>query len=295
MARPLRIEFPGAVYHITSRGNAGQSIFRDDQDRVNFLGILKETIKRFNWCLHAYCLMENHYHLVVETVDGKLSQGMRHLNGVYTQRFNRRHQQTGHIFQGRYGSILVDRQSHLLEVCRYVVLNPVRAAIVQEPAKWPWSSYRATSGLGGRPTFLTTDWVLAQFDEDRREAQKRYRRFVASGISQPSPWQELQGRFILGGREFLERITPLLQDRSRIQEVPKLERFASRPPLDDLLGEKMQRDKARRNQAVVSAHLEYGYTLSEIAKILGLHYTTVSKIVGKAMEQTGDSRPDKRN
>jgi REP element-mobilizing transposase RayT len=132
MARPLRVQYAGAAYHVTSRGNAGSSIFKDDKDRLTLLKVLKDVNDRYHWFCHAYCLMDNHYHLVIETPDGNLSRGMRHLNGVYTMRFNRDHQRVGHVFQGRYKAILIQKESHLLEVCRYVVLNPVRAGMVQE-------------------------------------------------------------------------------------------------------------------------------------------------------------------
>ena len=127
MSRPLRIEFAGAVYHVTSRGNGRKPIFRDDVDRRSFLEVLHKVNQRHHWICHAYCLMTNHYHLVIETPEGNLSRGMRQLNGVYTMYFNRRHRTVGHVFQGRFKAILVERESYLLEVCRYVVLNPVRA------------------------------------------------------------------------------------------------------------------------------------------------------------------------
>jgi REP element-mobilizing transposase RayT len=139
MARPLRIEYPGAVYHITSRGNAYQDVFLDDADRERFLEVLKQTVDRFNWLCHAYCLMMNHYHLLIETVDPTLSRGMRQLNGVYTQAFNRRHERVGHLFQGRYKAILVEKETYLLELSRYIVLNPVRAKMVKKPEEWEWS------------------------------------------------------------------------------------------------------------------------------------------------------------
>ncbi len=128
MARPLHIEYPGAVYHITNRGNDKKAVFKDDQDRETFLKILAFVNKRYHWLCHAYCLMDNHYHLMIETPDGNLSLGMRQLNGVYTQARNKRYNKTGHLFQGRYKSILIQKDSHLLEVCRYVVLNPVKAS-----------------------------------------------------------------------------------------------------------------------------------------------------------------------
>ena len=131
MARPLRIEYDGAVYHVTTRGNARKPIFIDNKDREFFLGTLEQVNKRYHWICHAYCLMNNHYHLVIETPNGNLSKGMRQLNGVYTQAFNRRHNRVGHIFQGRYKAVLIRKESHLLEVGRYVVMNPVRAKAVE--------------------------------------------------------------------------------------------------------------------------------------------------------------------
>ena len=171
MARPLRLQYPGAVYHLTSRGSARQKIFWDDTDRETFLQTLGQVISRYGWLCHAYCLMDNHYHLLVETPKPNLARGMRQLNGIYTQAFNRCHGRVGHLFQGRYKAILVEKQAHLLELCRYVVLNPVRARPHKRVGAWPWSSYRATAGLAPGPAFLTVDWVLGQFGQRRRRAQ----------------------------------------------------------------------------------------------------------------------------
>jgi putative transposase len=157
MSRPLRIEFAGGLYHVTSRGDGREAIFLGGEDRRLFLGVLSEVVPDFNWAVHAYCLMDNHYHLLIETPDGNLSKGMRQLNGVYTQRFNRQHGRVGHVFQGRYKAIIVQKESYLLELARYVVLNPVRARMVRSPAEWPWSSYRATAGLCDAPFWLATD------------------------------------------------------------------------------------------------------------------------------------------
>jgi putative transposase len=146
MSRPLRIEFAGALYHVTSRGVRRERIFEHDADRLGFLDLLGRVAVDFNWVVHAYWLMGNHYHLLVETPDGNLGKGMRQLNGVYTQDCNRQHGRVGHLFQGRYKSILVDADSYLLELSRYVVLNPVRAGMVKSARDWPWSSYRAMVG-----------------------------------------------------------------------------------------------------------------------------------------------------
>jgi hypothetical protein len=144
--------------------------------------------------------MDNHYHLLIETIDPTLSRGMRQLNGVYTQVFNRRHDRVGHVFQGRYKAILVEKEAYLLELSRYIVLNPVRAKIVKKPEEWEWSSYRATAGLREAPPFLTVDWILGQFASERRRAQRLYRKFVAGGIGR-SPWNELKGQVYLGVRD----------------------------------------------------------------------------------------------
>ncbi len=175
MSRPLRVEYPGAVYHLTARGNARQKIFRDDTGREVFLQTLGQVISRYGWLWHAYCLMDNHYHLLVETPKPNLSGGMRQLNGVYTQAFNRRHSRAGHLFQGRYKAIVVEKQAHLLELCRYVVLNPVRVRPRRPVRAWRWSSYRATAGLAPVPAFLTVDWVLGHFQEVPRAQWKPMR------------------------------------------------------------------------------------------------------------------------
>jgi len=186
------------VYHVTARGNAREPIFFDDEDRQSFLTILGSVVNRFNWLCHAYCLMGNHYHLLIETPDGNLSRGMRQLNGVYTQKVNRRYSRVGHLFQGRFKSILVDKGSYLLELARYVVLNPVRAKLVKDPKDWEWSSYRATVGMTTIPKFLSPDWILSQFGSQREEAQAAYRHFVAEGIGK-TIWGNLNSRSTVVG------------------------------------------------------------------------------------------------
>lgn len=186
MARPLRIEFAGTLYHVTSRGDRREAIFEDEDDRLLFLSVLKEVVERFNWLCHAYCLMNNRYHLMVETPDCNLSKGMRQLNGMFTQASNRRHRRSGHLFQGRFKGILVDKQSYLLELSRYVVLNPVRAGMVKRAEAYPWSSYRAMMGLAPIPTWLATDGVLSHFGKRRAVARQRYSRFVQEGVGRAS-------------------------------------------------------------------------------------------------------------
>src|SRR5574337_1111582 len=279
MARPLRIEFPGALYHVTARGNARQDIFFDDEGRRRFLGVLAHVVSRFHLRLHAYCLMDNHVHLVVETPKANLSNAMCQLNGGYTQSFNRRHGRVGHALQGRFKAIMVDRDSYLLELCRYVVLNPVRARRTRKPDTYPWSSYQATAGLVPVPSCLTVDWLLSQFGQQRSAAQRKYRAFVAEGKGHGSPWDQVRGQVLLGSERFVERLAPGLRDKRRLKEFPRRQRFAIRPTLSRLFGRHAQTDRARRNEVIRRAHLNYGYSLSEIGHAVDLHYSTISRIV----------------
>lgn len=282
MARPLRIEFPGALYHVTSRGNARQRVFLDDEDRETFLATLAWVVARFRWCCHAYCLMGNHVHLLIETPQPNLSRGMRQLNGVYTQRFHRRHRTVGHLFQGRFQAILVEQEGYLLELARYIVLNPVRAKMVKTPERYPWSSYRPMLGIAPVPPALTTEWVLEQFASTRAIARRRYTKFVHDGIGVPGPWEEVKGQVLLGSEAFIERLTPQLEECSTM-EIPKRQRLVHRPPLRTLLAG--TDSKTARNIAMAQAYLKHGYTLSEISGAVGLHYATISRLI-KAQEKT---------
>jgi REP element-mobilizing transposase RayT len=180
--RPLRIEFPGALYHVTSRGNDRARIFWDDVDRRAFLIALGDVAGREQFSVIAYCLMGNHHHLVLETRAGNLSGGMQRLNSAFAQGFNRRRRRTGHLFQGRYHSSMVEEESHLLEVSRYVVLNPVRAGLCLSPESWRWSSFRATAGLDPAPAFLEAAAILEHFGPDVARARARFRTFVHEAI-----------------------------------------------------------------------------------------------------------------
>jgi REP element-mobilizing transposase RayT len=286
MVRPLRIEFPGAVYHITSRGDKKENIFKNDKDREGFLEVVDLVVKRYNFFCHAYCLMDNHYHLLIETPDGNLSQGIRQLNGVYTQKFNKIHNTVGHLFQGRYKAILIEKESYLLELCRYIVLNPVRAGIVKYPWEWKWSNYTATTDKAKRPKFLTTDWILSQFDEEQKKAERAYEEFVLAGIGKEAPWKDLKGRFILGKNRFFEKIKSYLEEKKEIKEIPRIERFAVRKGLSEIFKEIRVR-KERDNQIYI-AHIKYSYTLKEIADHLEIHYSTVSKALKRFMKELGN-------
>ena len=278
MSRPLRIEYAEAVYHITSRGNARRSIFKDDKDRRMFLNILGEVNDRYHWFCHAYCLMNNHYHLVIETPDGNLSRGMRQLNGVYTMRFNRRHRSVGHVFQGRYRAIVVQKESHLLEVCRYVVLNPVRAKGVEVPERWRWSSHRAMAGMERAHPCLTVEWVLGQFGTKKKAAEKRYRVFVMDGRGGRRIWDDVRGQSILGDEGFVNRFVDYARGYEEVKEIPKVQRYLNRPSLIEIF-KTARGEKRRRNNGITEAVRRFGYSQREVADYLRLHYSTVSRLI----------------
>ncbi len=276
MARPLRLEFAGALYHVTARGNERRAIFLGnlDDDRTVFLDVLADTCERFNWTCHAYCLMSNHYHLLVETAEANLSKGMRQLNGVYTQYVNRTHARVGHLFQGRYKAILIEKDSYLLELARYIVLNPVRAGMVRAPGAWAWSSYKATAGETSAPALLATDWLLRAFGDNRSAAIAAYRQFVHEGMDAPSPWLELKNQIYLGSDAFVERMQKLIDPERPLQEIPR----AQRRPLAKSLDSYAVR-YADRDRALAEAYRSGAYSMQSIAAHFGVSRMTVSRAV----------------
>jgi REP element-mobilizing transposase RayT len=284
MARPLRIEYDGALYHVTSRGNERKPIFKDDNDRDLYLTILAKVTDRFHWICHAYCLMRNHYHLVIETPDGNLSKGMRQLNGVYTQTYNRRHHRVGHLFQGRFKGILIQKESHYLEVCRYVVLNPVRAKAVKHPREWPWSSYRATGGLAPVPPCLTVDELLGQFGQKRGPAQEKYRQYVGEGVAGTTIWENLEAQSLLGLEGFADALRGHVTGKETVREIPKGQRLIGRASLKKLF-DKAGKEKAIRDRLISQAVNQHGYSQMEVARHLKLHYSTVSRLIKSVTEQ----------
>lgn len=282
MSRPLRIEFSHGLYHVTSRGDGREDIFLEEADRELFLDVLSETCDRFNWLIHAYCLMGNHYHLLIETPDGNLSKGMRQLNGVYTQRFNRKHKRVGHVYQGRYKAIIVQKDSYLLELARYIVLNPVRAQMVRSAGDWPWSSYRATADLTLGPAWLATDPILSAFGRHRTQAVEAYRAFVASGKNQPSPWARLKNQIYLGSDAFVEKMQCKTEAVKDLSEVSAAQRRKIPKPL-----ECYARKYPDRDEAIDQAYASGGYGMKEIGAHFGLHYSRVSRIIGGRGEAKG--------
>lgn len=280
MARPLRLEFAGALYHVTSRGDGREDIYLSDNDRIAWLETFAAVCSRFNWVCHAYCLMSNHYHLIVETPDANLSIGMRQLNGVYTQRFNRTHARVGHVFQGRFKAILVDRDGYLLELSRYVVLNPLRARMVRKLENYAWSSYLATCGQVSVPPWLHVDAILSQFGAQRARAIERYVEFVHDGRNVPNVWGRLQGQVYLGSDAFLKRVQKLIEAKPTLSEVPKAQQRARAKELKDFA------KKFPRDEAIARAYLSGHHTMASIAEHFRVHYTTVSRLV-KVFERGG--------
>lgn len=272
MARPLRIEYAGALYHVIARGNNRADIFLDASDRHAFLDNLGRVCDRFQWRIWAWCLMNNHFHLLVETLEPNLSAGMRELNGVYSQRFNRRHERVGHVLQGRYKAFLVERQAYLLTLLRYIVLNPVRAKLTRTAAAWPWSSHRSLIRRADTPSWLAAKDTLGLFHHKRHLAKRAYARFISEGLGDPDPVLEMPRAGFVGSAAFVERILEHVDRDELGDEFPRASRPA--PPLATIV------NKARdRNEAIRLAFATRAYTQTEIARHLGLHPSTVSRIV----------------
>lgn len=240
-----------------------------------WLDVLAETCSRFNWICNAWCQMSNYYHLVMETVEGNLSAGMRHLKGVYTRAVNRKHRRVDHVFQGRYKAILVKKDSYLLELARYVVLNPVRAGMVTNAGDWGWSSYRAMIAATDAPVWLQTDWILAQFGETRDTAISQYSNFIRAGVGRSSIWNEWRHQIFLASEGFVSQ-AQTMSGNCHIAEIPRAQR---RPAARDLVH--YQETGASIPEAMANAYASGNFTMDQIAHHFGVHYSTVSRAVPK--------------
>lgn len=275
MARPPRIQLTGATYHVMARGNRRGIIFDDDDDRRRFLEVLTEATERYRIGCWSYCLMQNHYHAVVETADRNLSDAMHFVNGVYAQASNLRHGRTGHLLEGRFRSIVVDNDVYLWNANLYVVLNPVAAGVVSHPAEWPWSSFRATAGLDEPPTLLRLEWLdWALGGNTRHESQRRYRELLTAPAAAP----EITEAAVFGGRRLEATIRVEVGARLHQVRIPRSYKALARPTLSEIFEAPLP--KAKRDEQVIRAHVVHGYRLSEIAEAIRLHPNTLSRIVG---------------
>ena len=278
MSRPLRLEFEGALYHVTSRGDRREPIFEDDADRHAWLEVFEQSLDRFEATAFAYCMMGNHYHFVVQTHQPNLSRMMRQVNGVYTQYYNRRHAKVGHLFQGRFKAVVVDEEAYFLEVCRYVDLNPVRARMVKQPQDWPWSSYCGHTGRVEGPAWLDSQALHRRLAPraPRSEGARAYARFVAQGRG-VKLWEDaLSGQIFLGGDAFVKRMQARIGTDTRSErEIPRAQRRPAARALEHYF------KGAQRDVAILRAYREGGHTQTVIAQATGLSVSRISRLIAR--------------
>ena len=302
MGRPLRVEYTGALYHITSRGNERRKIFLDDGDRKKFLGILEDYHDRYGILIHSYVLMDNHYHLILETPRGNLLKVMHGLNGGYTGYFNRKYGRSGHLFQGRYKGIIVDKDSYLIPLSRYVHLNPVRAKIVERPEQYRWSSYPGYIGKGKENGWVEYSWILSQFGRGMLRARRKYRGYTEEALKKKveSPFKSLHSQIILGGEEFIKGIRGMLTGKALSHEIIERKRLMEYPLLDEVVRRvakafkidegairgKGGRANRARKAALYLAQRYTGLSNKAIGDLFGgIHYSAVSKASERLREE----------
>lgn len=284
MGRQLRIEYPGAYYHVTTRGNERKEVFKSEKDREKFLSYLESAVVRYGAVIHGYCLMSNHYHLLMETPCGNLSQVMQHINGAYTNYFNAKRGRSGHLFQGRYKAILVEADAYALELSRYVHLNPVRAGICAVPEEYRWASYRDYVGLREAPTWLGTTFILGLFGTTKEAAQKSYRQFVEDvcGKEFESPLGRAVAATILGREDFVAEIQGRHVDvKSSDRNLPAVRHLANRPAINQIIeaaaGQFRENKRLAEKAAIYLCHQYSGAKLREIGGRFGVKDSAVSQ------------------
>ncbi|MBI1921545.1 MAG: transposase [Geobacter sp.] len=295
MARPLRIAYPGAFYHVTSRGNEQKDVFKSRKDREKFLEYLESATQRYGASIHAYCLMSNHYHLLLETPAANLSQIMQHINSAYTTYFNVKRKRAGHLFQGRYKAILVEADEYATELTRYIHLNPVRAKMAVRPEDYPWSSYRGYIVEGKAPEWLKREFILGSFGKRNADAMKKYRTFVEDllGKEYESPLKETFGTAILGSVGFIETITAThLTTKEVERDLPALRQFVVRPTLDEILSTVKSvidsDEKLARQAGMYLCHRYSGEKLRTIGELFNVResaITEASRLFPRKMEK----------
>ena len=285
MARPLRITFPDAFYHVTSRGNEQKAVFKSNSDREKFLSYLESAAERYNAVIHAFCLMDNHYHLLLETPSANLPQIMRHINGAYTTYFNIKRSRSGHLFQGRYKAILVDKDTYAKELSRYIHLNPVRAHMAKVPGDYPWTSYNAYIGESKAPDWLHREFILAYFGKQTATAQKRYREFVQALARREcgSPLSEASSSLVLGPAEFVQNIKKrFIGKQVRSRDLPALRQINKGLDLEtvvDLVKRELKDASMQTRNACIYLCRKYtGQKLRTIGQQFGISDAAVSQV-----------------
>jgi len=302
MARPLRITYPGACYHVTSRGNEQKDVFKSQRDREKFLEYLASATERYGAVIHAYCLLSNHYHLLLETPHGNLSQIMRHINGAYTTYFNVKRKRAGHLFQGRFKAILVEAGEYALELSRYIHLNPVRAGMVTRPEEYRWSSYNSYIGQGTAFSWLKMETVLDYFSNSAKEAKQKYRSFVEDLLEKEyeSPFANTFGSAVLGTAEFIKMVTSEhLLNKEIDRAVPGIRQFKTKPEPEEILKAvtaiMMGNEKLARQVGMYLCHKYSSKKLREIGNMFGVGETAIAearRLLSRKLEQDKQLREE---
>jgi len=295
MGRPLRIEYEGAIYHVLSRGNERKEIFKDSDDKEKFLSILTEYHDRYGIIIHSYVLMNNHYHVLLETPKANLVRVMHGLNSRYTGYFNKKYSRSGHLFQGRYKAIIVDKEKYLVELSRYIHLNPIRAGIVESPELYKWSSYTGFISKKKELRWMEYKWTLSNFSIVDSKSRKKYKEFVREGINNKieNPMNKVIGQIVLGGEELLEKVRKLARKEGRlVEDVVEIKRLESYPSVDRIIEivstefgvneyyikNKERKENTARNTAISIIKKYSGKTNKEIGEMFGgLHYSSVNR------------------
>jgi len=301
MGRPLRIEYPDAFYHITARGNERKNIFKSNRDRERFLGYLGSASERYKAIIHAFCLMDSHYHILLQTPAGNLSQIMHHINGAYTNYFNVKRKRSGHLFQGRYKALLVDIDEYAQELSRYIHLNPVKARMVEKPEQYKWSSYRDYIDVNKSSKWLCSDFILSLFSRKTSVARKQYRRFVESlaNVDYESPFKNVFASTILGGRSFINQIREKHLDRKKPdRDLADLRQFYEMPDLEEIIKQAAKvfsEDAALLKRVqIYLCHKFSGQKLKDIGYHFGIGLSGVSQASRRVALQIKDDKELKK-
>ncbi len=292
MARPLRITYPGAFYHITSRGNEQKPVFKSKRDRVKFQEYLESASERYNAVIHVYCMMDNHYHLLLETPSGNLPQIMRHINGAYTNYFNTKRDRAGHLFQGRYKAILFEKDEYAKQLSRYIHLNPVRAGLAEKPEEYEWSSYPEYIGKREKPEWLCTDFIHGYFGKTKTSAEKQYHKFVSQLINTEyeDPLNEVTGSVILGSSDFINKIkAKYLSGKKADKNIPAFNALTDRVSANDIYEAVENADitdpAAERNIKIYLAKRFTDKKLKDIGLEFGISESGVSRTCSRLLKR----------